>query len=107
METNYVKEVAATILNQLGGKRFAMFTGAHSFACRLNQNGNPELQFKLQECDYLKDNINMVRIELGVMDLYNMYFFSGELIQVKNYDGVYWDNLEELFTEATGLLTHF
>jgi len=107
METNYVKKVAETITQQLGGRRFKVFTGAHSFTFRVNEKNNPELQFLLpKDSNFVKDNINLVRIELTVMDLYNAYFLNDK-IQVTQYEGLYWDNLEEIFTEATGLYTNF
>lgn len=40
------------------------------------------------------------------MDSYDMEFMNNKGIVKKNYDGIYSDQLQELFTDATGLYTH-
>ena len=112
------KEIAATILQQLGGHRFIAFTGANDFLAI--DNG---LRFKIGRN---ASKANRIEITLNGCDLYDMRFIKhrpfsikidhtkGEVktieeksTTVKEYNDIYCDQLEELFTEATGLYTHF
>ena len=112
------KEIAITILQQLGGNRFVAFTGAKEFTTI--KNG---LQFKIGRNS---SKANRVEITLNGADLYDMKFIKfrpfsvkvdhrkGEVKTieekselVKEWNDVYFDQLEELFTETTGLYTHF
>lgn len=100
-------EVAATILNQLGGKRFTAMTGAKQmFAIEKG------LQFKIG-----KNNAkaNRVRIVLNSMDTYDMYFervttnrttFETTVKINAESLGCYDDMLQSQFTAITGLDTH-
>ena len=98
--------VANTILAQLGGNRFARMTGAKQFV-----GSDKALVFQLPgNPGYVKDGINLVKIELTPLDEYNMIFYrerSGKLTEKAKVEGVYCDQLQELFTEYTGLHTHF
>jgi hypothetical protein len=104
--------IAETILKQLGGNRFIVMTGAKNFYT----NGN-DLCFKIGRN---KTKANAVRIEYDYgMDLYKMEFIyatndrlgknyefiKGQKKILKTYNDVYFDMLEELFTEYTGLYT--
>ena len=112
------KEIAITILQQLGGNRFVAFTGAKEFTTI--KNG---LQFKIGRNS---SKANRVEITLNGADLYDMKFIKyrpfsvkvdhrkGEVKTieqkielVKEWNDVYFDQLEELFTETTGLYTKF
>ncbi len=98
---NNDKEVAATILTQLGGKRFIVMTGAKNFVY-----SKDSLSFQIPRAN----NITHVKIELTPADLYDVEFGkikhkTFDYIIIKKYSGVYWDNLQEIFTEATGLDT--
>lgn len=91
--------IAKTILQQLGGGRFAAMTGAHTFV-----DTGRGLSFRLPN-----RTINLVTVTLTPMDEYDMTFSrirAGQVKEVKKYDGVYCDQLQSLFTEATGLYTH-
>ena len=111
-------EIAVTILNQLGGKRFVAFTGAKEITAI--KNG---LQFKIGRN---ASKANRVEIKLNGWDLYDVRFskyIPGKLVvdhkkgtaewretkdeTVKTFEDCYCDQLEELFTEVTGLYTHF
>lgn len=99
--------VAQTILEQLGGNRFAVMTGAKAFI----GNGDT-LSFRLPSTPrYVKKGINHVRITLDPSDTYTVKFFKvrGARIKmiVEEYDGIYSDGLRELFTRVTGLYTSF
>ena len=112
------KEIATTILQQLGGKRFIVFTGAKDFLAI--DNG---LRFKIGRNT---SKTNRIEITLNGADLYDMRFIKyrpfsikvdhkkGEvktieekIETIKEFNDVYFDQLQELFTDVTGLITHF
>jgi len=92
--------VAETILEQLGGQRFCVMTGASNFI------GSPDaLSFRLPRC---RDGINGVRI-VWEQDLYTLEFVrlrSHERLIVKAVERVGADDLCRVFTETTGLHTN-
>ena len=93
-------EVAKTILAQLGGNKFLVMTGSKNLAA-----GKDKLSMKLTRN---KSAANYLIITLTVMDTYTMEFVSvrGASRKVKKtYENVYGDQLQALFTEATGLYT--
>jgi hypothetical protein len=93
--------IAKTILEQLGGSKFIAMTGAKSFIT----DGNG-LQFKLPS-RFARGGTNFVRITLEPSDLYKMEFFlyrkNRDLEMVDVMTGVYCDQLQTIFTGATGL----
>jgi hypothetical protein len=94
-------EVARTILEQLGGNRFVAMTGAKNLV-----GGANSLSFRIGRNAH---SINGVRITLLPSDTYKMEFLRIRKLEVKvvkEYEQVYFDQLQELFTEATGLYTH-
>ena len=112
------KEIATTILQQLGGNRFVVFTGAKDFIAI--DNG---LRFKIGRN---ASKTNRIEITLNGADLYDMRFIKYRPFSVKvdhkkgevktieekietirEYNDVYFDQLQELFTGVTGLYTHF
>ena len=112
------KEIATTILRQLGGHRFIAMTGAKDFLAI--DNG---LMFKVGRN---ASKANRVEITLNGLDLYDIRFFrltGGNFkvnhnkktcewvpvkeTEVKQYNDMYCDQLQEIFTEVTGLYTHF
>ena len=96
--------IAQTIMQQLGGQRFAAITGAHSWA-----SDDKSLSFRVPRA---KNNIRGVVIELNGRDLYDMRFVASrikpkiEVYNVAEYSDVYDTQLQELFTKETGLITH-
>lgn len=100
--------VAQTILAQLGGQRFIAMTGAKNLV-----SDGDALIFKIGRN---AGNITCVKISyLPGSDLYHMRFirvitrkapdFGITIETVKEFDQVFWDQLQELFTEVTGLCT--
>lgn len=97
--------VANTILEQLGGRRFQVMTGAKHFT-----GSETGLSFKLPRS---KDGANVVRITLTAMDLYDIETVSVRKSRTKGLtfttkterDGIYCDQLQEVFTSITGLAT--
>ena len=105
-------KVADIILEQLGGNKFVVMTGASHFI----SDGNT-LKMQLPR-NFSK--ANRLDITLDVDDTYTMRFFkyipmkfntktfefSEEKIkEIKTIKGVYCDMLQEMFTEVTGMYT--
>ena len=93
-------EVADTILDQLGGRRFIKMTGAKTFVA--TEQG---VQFKIPA---ERKGINSVVINLNASDYYDIYFHKIKGADVKEI-AVFYDidaeSLRQVFTEATGLET--
>ena len=99
MSTN--KEIATTIMQQLGGGKFRMMTGAKNFLAI--ENG---LAFQIPQA---KSKITKVRIKLNAMDTYDVEFgkiYKHHYIVVAKEEGIYDDMLQKIFTAHTGLDTH-
>lgn len=93
---------AGEILRQLGGNRFIAMTGAKDFA---KDDAKNEIVFKIGRN---AKSVNYVRIKLTPMDTYDMEFLNVSVkgIKVKSkVEGVYNDQLQDIFTENTGMYT--
>jgi hypothetical protein len=94
-------EVAKTILEQLGGREFIAMTGTKNFGS-YSDGINMTIQTNKSKAKYLK-------IILTPMDTYTMEFYSMNKNFEKKvkvlYEDIYCDQLQNLFTEATGLYT--
>jgi hypothetical protein len=93
--------VATTILQQLGGKRFILMTGAKNVG-----GGSDYLSFTLPKNSKKISHV-LVKYNKG-SDTYSMKFMNVRGVNVKNvatYDDVYCDMLQELFTKETGFYT--
>ena len=100
--------IAKTILEQMGGHGFAAMTGSKNFI----DLGNG-LQMSLARN---KTSANRLRVILDeATDTYTMCFYRQSVtknlgIKVKEiakYEGVYFDMLQSIFTQVTGLYTRF
>lgn len=91
--------VAQTILEQLGGKRFLLMTGAREMV-----GDDRSLSFRLPQ-GFAQNDIVRVQIELTPADLYNVTFWDHKGRIVRALTEMYWDGLQEAFTRATGLYT--
>ena len=93
--------VAKTILEQLGGNKFRMMTGAKNFL-----DHGDALSMKIGRNS---SNSNYLKITLNMMDLYDVHFSKvskiGEEKSVKEYNNVYNDMLVEIFESHTGMYT--
>lgn len=96
--------IAQTILEQLGGRRFQMMTGAKSLTAQPDG-----LTFRLPGGGgFCQDGINMVDIRLTGRDDYDLTFsrVRGRTVTtIKSLTGIYADQLQDVFTSATGLQT--
>ena len=103
-ELTEAQQIAVTILKQLGGKQFEILTGAENFAVATDDKGNKGLSFTIPR----SNNIRGIQIYLNGLDLYNMNFIKihGDKFEVlHSLENVYCDQLQEIFTEKTGLHT--
>ena len=99
--------IAKTILQQIGGNRFATMTGSKDFidlgnGLRMNLSRNKTSANRL---DILLDE----ETDSYIMKFYR-HTFSKKTFEVTNKDvvrheGIYCDMLEDMFSEVTGLVT--
>ena len=93
---------AGIVLKQLGGNKFIAMTGAKNF---LKDDDKQMITFKIgRNCK----TINHIRITLNSMDTYDMEFIrvrASKITIVNKVDGVYNDQLQEIFTLHTGMET--
>jgi hypothetical protein len=91
---------ATTILTQLGGNRFIAMTGAKNLV-----GGDNDLTFSLP-ARLARNGINKIRVALDASDTYTVTAYryrALNLTQIEAVDGVYCDNLRDVFTSVTGL----
>ena len=104
--------VANVILQQLGGNKFIVMTGSKHFL----SDGNT-LRMSLTKND---SKANRLEVTLDADDTYTMRFYKytagrlnkktlswteDKVVEVYKVNGVYWDMLQAVFTEITGLAT--
>ena len=101
--------IAQTILQQIGGRRFAAMTGSRDFI-----NMGNGLRMSLAKNKTSANRLDITYDER--LNLYNMRFyrktFSKKTFEcntkdIASYEGVYCDMLEDIFTQVTGLYTRF
>ena len=93
-------QIAATILQQLGGRLFIMMTGAKNLL-----DSGRGLQFKVGEN---AKGITHVRIDLDPSDTYSLKFYRitkrGLNVEIKaEMEMIYADQLKDFFEQETGL----
>ncbi len=96
-------EIADTILEQLGGRRFTMMTGAKN----LLSHEDGSLSFRLPN-RFANDGINYVKVTLDWTDTYRVEFgrvWGLTYKVIRETSGVYADGLQDAFRNATGLET--
>ena len=97
--------VARTILDQLGGGRFQVMTGANSFVA------SPDgISFRIPKGKNAHSGraVNVVRVTLDPSDTYTIevsYLRAGVLRSVETVSDVYCDHLRPVFEQLTGLYT--
>ena len=93
--------IAKTILEQLGGNKFRVMTGAKNLA-----DHGDALSMRIGRN---KTNANFMEVSLNGLDLYDVTFAKltkmGEMKSVKTYDNVYNDMLVSIFESHTGMYT--
>lgn len=96
------QQIAQTTLQQIGGSRFIAMTGARL----MTYDEKGALNFRIGKNP---SKITHVKIELNDHDLYDMMFvriWKTEPVHVEKVEGVCFDQLQDIFTEKTGMDTH-
>ena len=95
------KEIGREILNQLGGNKFAVMTGANNFVV-----DNYTLRFSIMRN---AKGAKFVSVTLNSCDLYDLHFFNVnrkyEVITISKKYNVYAEDLRQIFEAETGLYT--
>ena len=102
MSLEYRQEVAETILQQLGGNKFRVMTGAKNFM----SHNDPGLSFRIP--NRASGMPNYVKIRLNSLDYYDVEFGRVRGVDYRitsEHDNVPVENLVELFERQTGLYT--
>ena len=101
--------IAKTILEQIGGRRFAAMMGSKDFI----DMGNG-LRMSLARNKTSANRLDII-YDAGA-DLYNMRFyrktfskktFESKTKDIETHEGIYCDMLEEMFMMVTGIYTRF
>jgi hypothetical protein len=108
------------ILQQIGGNKFLVMTGSKIKHYGYDNNGYVYLMFQLSRN---KSKAQFLKIQLNGKDLYNMEFtrikktlnkeysalgikiYDEEIENIKTITDLYCDQLQEIFTEVTGMYT--
>ena len=98
------KNVAQTILSQLGGNKFRAMVSANNFVYGTDDNNNDFIQLRFKG----NRKASFLKITLNQMDTYDMEFgkiWKQEYKKVHESKGNYNDMLQSEFTAFTGLYT--
>jgi len=106
-------KVADTILRQLGGNKFIAMTGSCNFIAdgntlrmtlRKNKSGANRLFITLVPGS---DTYNMkfYKVTSERIDKITLAFTEGKVVLIDEYDDVFWEDLQNIFTRVTGLHT--
>lgn len=104
------KEIAQTIYQQLGGAKFGIMVGAKNLGFIRTDEGVAFV------CKFMKNKSGMTNLKVIYdygKDLYNMVFYSVRFskktfettTKEKRFDGIFCDQLTEIFENFTGLYT--
>lgn len=106
------KTIAQTILSQLGGNKFTVMTGASKFLFADITEDNKKIWLRMN-IGRNAAGINRLKIYYNANDTYTMEFYKQTMN--KNYDvkitkqqifeNIYCDQLQEIFTQVTGMYT--
>ena len=88
------------IMNQLGGNKFVVMTGSKNF---VHSNNGNTLTFKVGSGT--KKSIVYISITLNSMDTYDIKFMNRKGNIVSEFNGIYADQLTDIFTQETGFYT--
>lgn len=94
------RRIGRTMVDQLGGNKFRVMTGANNFVLH-----DKAISFRIPQA---KDGINHVKVTLTPEDTYDVDFTrirGVEAKNVKSVKGIYADQLRDVFTNHTGLET--
>jgi hypothetical protein len=100
-------EIIDTMLQQLGGGRFFVMTGSKPQYKEVKDTESPAVTIKLARN---KSRAQYMRLQYqGGLDTYKMEFKrmtpDYDIVMVDEYEGLYAEDLQETFTQVTGLYT--
>lgn len=113
-QSQRAKEVAAIILSQLGGRKFIAMTGAGEFIALEPTKKNAMRYGISMSIGRNSSKANCLKVYLDYDDTYTMQFLDSHFdskdykykeIVIKELKTVYCDQLQELFTQVTGMYT--
>lgn len=97
-------EIAKTIYHQFGGSKMVAMVNMRDL-CAVESG----LKFTFSGCR----KANKCIVTLNTIDLYDVVFYKANVRNVENpcpevgrFEGLYFDNLNSVFEEFTGLATH-
>lgn len=94
--------VQSAIMQQVGGNKFCVMTGVKTIIAQ----GDNGLTFTIG--GGAKKRIKYFTVELQGDDTYKVMFrkiFKNELKTISEFSGIYCDQLQEIFTQETGMYT--
>lgn len=108
-----LNEIASTILNQLGGKKFIAMTGSKDFISdenklRMTLTKNASKANRLEITYNAGDDLYTMRFYkyiFGSLNKKTGIYSEDKLEEIKLIKNVYDDQLQEFFTSVTGLYT--
>lgn len=111
-DQEYTQQITSVILEQLGGRVFIAMTGAKDFVYSGINENNPNIWLGMTIGSNVKQ-INRFRVSYKEgPDYYELYFCRQimtktgvKMTREKTIDGVYCDQLRDIFEEETGLYT--
>lgn len=109
MTEKAVNQIVATMLNQLGGKRFMTMTGSKLVEKSVDERNNVSMTLSLIKNRTIANRLKVTYISKD--DMYDMEFFrvtvgkNSKSVSVETYRSLFWDQLEEFFIGVTGLHT--
>ena len=110
-----IKEIMLSLDQQLGGHKFVVMTGSEFTGYMENESGNMEQIIKLSRNKSGADKL-IVTYEEG-KDVYSMRFIKSSKFNKRTFSfseteeiyftsDIYSEQLQEVFTQVTGLYTH-
>lgn len=110
-----IKEIMLPLYQQLGGHKFVVMTGSEFTGYMENESGNMEQIIKLSRNKSGADKL-IVTYEEG-KDVYSMRFIKSSKFNKRTFSfseteeiyftsDIYSEQLQEVFTQVTGLYTH-
>lgn len=107
-----IKFVASEILKQLGNNKFLAMTGAkdllsdeNSLRMTLPKNQSKANRLKITLNDSDLYDIEFTKYTPSKMNLKTFTFTEEKVKVIKTFEGVFADQLQEIFTEVTGFYT--
>lgn len=104
--------VANEIFKQLGGNRFAVMTGSKKFiadgntlrmALARNKSGANILNITLTDDDFY--TMQFLKFTDGRLDRKTLKWIDAKIEEVETFEGLYYDQLRDIFTHVTGMFT--